>query len=97
MRENLQERRFASAVTADDAQNLAAPDVEIDVLERPELLGAVAGDHGAAAQHVARCAHKVARGPANHVAQGGSLTLTLVADNVFLTEPLRANNDLSGH
>src|SRR5262249_57420494 len=37
-REDLQQRRLARAVAADDAENLALLDVERDVPERPDLL-----------------------------------------------------------
>ena len=89
--EDLQQRRFAGAVAADDAEHLAALDLEADILERPELLDRVAGDDGAAARHVGRLAPGV---PAHARASTSrkrdvALALGLVADQVFLAEAPR--------
>ncbi len=46
-RENFQERGFARTVAADDADDLAPPDVEGDVLQRPKIFF---GGRGAAAR-----------------------------------------------
>ena len=45
-RQDLQQGRFAGAVAADDAEDLASLDLEADIPERPELLDCVAGDDG---------------------------------------------------
>ena len=37
--EELQERRFASAVLADDADDVALLDLEVDIAERPDIVG----------------------------------------------------------
>ena len=51
-REDLEQRALAGAVAADDADHLAALDLEGDVLERPELLNAVALDDLPPARHI---------------------------------------------
>ncbi|OQA42175.1 MAG: hypothetical protein BWY52_02294 [Chloroflexi bacterium ADurb.Bin325] len=55
-REDLEQRRLARAVAADDAHHLAAPDLEGDILERPELVGGGGGMPAAeyAAQRIAQ-------------------------------------------
>src|SRR5581483_8753011 len=68
-RQNLQQRRFAGPVAADDAEDLAAPDLEADVAQRPEFLDRVAGDDGAPAQHVGGAAQYPARAAREHVTQ----------------------------
>ena len=60
-RENFQKRALAGAVAADDPNHLAAFDFKAHVLERPEFLGRVAGDDGAASRHVERLAPSVLR------------------------------------
>ena len=37
--EELQERRFAGAVLADDADDIALLDLEVDIAERPDVVG----------------------------------------------------------
>src|SRR4029079_5781609 len=43
--EDLEERALACAVGADDRERLPALDVQVDVLERPELVGLAAPQH----------------------------------------------------
>ena len=50
-REDLEQRALAGAVRADEAEDLARPDVERDVVERPDLRPC-----GAALAHVAESA-----------------------------------------
>ena len=58
-----------------------ALDLEIDVLERPELFGRVAGDDGATTQHIGRCADQILCRAADDVAQRGiALATSLGAD-----------------
>jgi|SRR6516162_5093603 len=58
-----------------------ALDLEIDVRERPELLGRIAGDDGATTQHVGRGADQILCCAADDVAQRGlALASSLVAD-----------------
>ena len=51
-RQDLEQGRLARAVVADDADHLAALDLEIDVAQRPELLDRRRRRDGAAAEHV---------------------------------------------
>ena len=89
---------LAGAVAADDAQHLAALDLEAHVLERPEFLDLVARDDGAAARHVRRLAPSIPRAARDHVAQRDiALALGLVADQIFLAQPLDADDDVVGH
>ena len=53
-RQDLQERRLAGAIAPDDAEHLAALDLEAHVLQRPEFLGRLAAHDGAAARRVDR-------------------------------------------
>ena len=58
-----------------------ALDLEIDVLERPGLLGRVAGDDGTTTQHIGHCADQILCCAADDVAQRGiALATSLVAD-----------------
>ena len=96
-REDLQQRRLAGAIAPDDADHLATLDLEVDILERPELLDLVAHDELAAAHHVAGRAHEVPRPARDHVAQRDvALALALVADQVALAETIGADDDI-GH
>ena len=80
-REDFEQRALAGAVAADDAEHLAALDLEADIPERPELLDRVASEDGAAARHVRRLAPEVARAARHHVAQRDvALALGRVAD-----------------
>ena len=95
-RQNLQKRGLAGAIAADDADHLAALDLKAHVLERPEFLGRVAGDDGAAARHVERLAPGISRRAREHVAQRDiAFALGFVADDVFLAEPLGADDDVA--
>src|SRR5437762_1287490 len=51
-RQDFQKRSLAGAVAADNPQDFAAPHLEADVPQRPELLDRVAGEHGAAARQI---------------------------------------------
>ena len=52
----------------------------------------------AAARHIGRAAPGTARGAREHVAQRDvALALGLVADDVFLAEPLGADDDVARH
>ena len=94
-RQDLEQRRLARAVVADDADHLAALDLEIDVAQRPELLDDVALDHGAAAQHVGALAQRIAKA-ARHASTNTGADLGAMADDEFLAELLGADDDV-GH
>src|SRR6185437_6589299 len=97
-REHLEQRAFAGAVAADDAQHLAALNLEADIPERPELLSGVAADEGATAQHIRRLAPDRPRSPRHDIAQRDiALALCGMADHVFLAEPFGADDDVVGH
>ena len=68
--EDLQQRALAGAVAADDAEHLAALDLEADILERPELLDRrrPARSAGRAAMSAA-LRRKVARSRRDDIAQ----------------------------
>src|SRR5262249_3611957 len=96
-REDLEERRLAGAVAADDAHHLAALDLERHVLQRPELLHLVACERRTSAQQIGGGASKAAGAPGNHVPERRvALRFGLVADQVFLAEALGADDDV-GH
>ena len=96
-REDLQQRRFARAVAADDAHHLAALDLERHVLERPELLDLVAGDELAAAHHVARrCAKPFAcRARSHRAAPCSARCCASWPMKIFLAEAFGANDDVA--
>jgi hypothetical protein len=94
-RQDLEQRRLAGAVVADDADHLAALDLEVDVAQRPELLDDVALDHGAAAQHVGALAQRIAKAARYHVDEHRAV-LGAMADDEFLAELLGADGDV-GH
>ena len=97
-REDLEQRRLAGAVAPDDAEHLAALDLEADVLERPELLDRVAWHDDAPLGHVRGHAPGVPGAAGDHIAQRHiALPLGLVADHVFLAEPFGADNDVVSH
>ena len=62
-RQDLQERRLAGAIAPDDAEHLAALNLEAHVLQRPEFLGRLAAHDGAAARRVDRPFPHIARRP----------------------------------
>ena len=89
---------FAGAVAADDADDLAALDLEADVLERPELLFGIARHDGAAAQQIRRRAREPPGPAGHHVAQRHiALALGGVADHVFLAKAFGADDDIAIH
>ncbi len=94
-RQDLEQRRLAGAVVADDADDLAALDLEIDVAQRPEFLDLVALDDRAPAQHVGAPPHQAA-GTAHQCLAEDSPILDLVADDEFLAELVGAD-DCVGH
>ena len=59
--QNLQQRRFAGAVASDDAEHLAALDLEAHILQRPEFLDLVALHDLPAADKIDRLARKIPR------------------------------------
>ena len=69
--QDLEQRALAGAVPTDDANDLAALDLETDVLERPEFLDLVALNDLAAAKRIDCLSREVPRFPGNHVAQRG--------------------------
>jgi hypothetical protein len=84
--ENFQERGFASAVAADEAEDFTFADFQADVLERPEGLFAGAAEDGK------RRAHE----SAERIAQEASLCVR--AAMVAFSEVLAANCDaIGGH
>ena len=88
--DHLEQRRFAGAVAADDADDFAALDLEGNVLERPKILGGRRRAVGRlAAQHVANTVR-------DDVAQGDIAFAALMADAVFLTEIVHSDGDV-GH
>ena len=97
-RQNFEQGRFAGAVAADDAEHLAAPDLETTSLSAqnsstssPATIGRPRSMSGGAAQNSARAARQ-------HVAQRDiALALGLVADDVSLAEPLGADDDVGHH
>ena len=97
--EYLQERALACTVAADDTDNLATLDFEVDVLERPELLGfsppaTIAGLRTRSAAERTRLFMLRAITSREHRV---ALTLYLVADDILLAEPLDADNSVVGH
>src|SRR3954452_23675488 len=97
-RQDFQEGRFAGPVAADNAENLASPDLEADLSQCPELLDRVAGDHGTAAQHVGGPAQYPTSTARQHVAQGDiAFSVGRVAELVSLAEPLGPDHDIVGH
>ena len=86
---------LAGAVAADDAEHLAALDLEAHVLERPELLRRSRRVRWPAAQHVGCLAQHASRGAVTS-RSAVSVALGLVADDVFLAEPLGADDDIAG-
>ena len=66
---NLQQRAFAGSVAADDADDLALFDFEVDVLERPEFLDLIALDNLSPANYVGSLACEVARFADDRIAQ----------------------------
>ena len=70
-REDLEQGRFAGAVAADDAEDLALLDLEADILERPEFLDLIALHDLPAAHDIGSLARGVAQMPLQHVAEIG--------------------------
>jgi uncharacterized protein (DUF934 family) len=78
------------------AHGFPAPDLEVHVLERPDLLKRVALDDGPAAQQVGGGALETARVLYRHVAQGQVAAVgDLVADGVFLAQVFGFDHDVS--
>src|SRR4051794_15340514 len=87
-RQYLQQCRFAGAVAADDAENLASPDLEADISQRPEFLDRVAGDDGTAVQHVGGATQHSTRAPRQHVPESDIAFLVCrMPDLVLFAEP----------
>jgi hypothetical protein len=80
---------------ADDADEFAALDLEIDVAQRPKLLDLVRRHDRPAAQHVEAPARDVAGATDKSLAQNRTV-FDLVADDELLAEPLCADGDI-GH
>src|SRR5580700_4843427 len=87
--DDLEQRRFAGAVAADDADDFAALDLEGDVLERPKILGGRCHAVRLAAKHVAKTV-------GDDIAQSDIAFAALMADAVFLTEIVHTDGDI-GH
>ena len=87
--DHLEQRRFAGAVAADDADDFAALDLEGNVLERPKILGGRRRAARLAAKHVAKTV-------GDDVAQSDIAFAALMADAVFLTEIVHSDGDV-GH
>ena len=68
-RQDLEQRRFAGAVAADDAEDLALLHLEADILQRPEFLDLVALHDLPPARDIGGLARGVAQMPLQHVAQ----------------------------
>src|SRR5262249_4557840 len=97
-RQDLQEGRLAGAIAPDDAEHLAALNLEAHVLQRPEFLGRLAAYNGTAARRTDRPFPHIARCPRGNVTQGRiALALDLVANDVFLAESFGADHDITGH
>ena len=89
-REDLQQRRFARAVAADDADHLAVLDLEADVLERPELLDLSPATMARPRSMSLGLARKL-RAPRAHTSRKRRrVRARLVPDQVFLAEPFDA-------
>src|SRR5690606_788138 len=85
----------AGTVAADDTDDFAPSDLEIHVLECPELLDLIAVHELATTHHIAGRAGEVPRGARDHIAQRDvALALRLVADQIALPQTLGANDDI---
>src|SRR6185295_2097391 len=90
-RQDLQHRGLARAVAADDAEDLAAPDLERHVLQRPELFARLAG------LRVRRAAQAASerRGLLRHeFAEARRTRLALMRDHVALRDVLDPDDDV---
>src|SRR5256885_13057521 len=95
--QDLQECALACAVAADYAENLAALDFEVNVLECPKLLFPLGSNRRSSAEQIGRRAGEALGFAGDHVAQGCvALMLRLVVDNIFLAETLGTDYDV-GH
>src|SRR5262249_2938732 len=80
------------------AQRLPALDLEADIPQRPKFLDRVADDDGAAARQVRRLAPESVRPADQRVPQGDiPFALSGMADQIFLAEPLGADDDVLHH
>src|SRR5262249_54159907 len=95
-RKHLQERRLASAVAPNDADDVTTTHVEVDVAKCPHLLELVALDYGPTVQHVAGLPYELPRAACDDVAQDRiALPSGLVSDDVLLAEILDAYDDVT--
>src|SRR3954469_2279955 len=88
-RQYFQQCRFAGAVAADNAENLASPDLKADISQRPELLDRVARDDGTAVQHVGGPTQHPARAARQHVPESDiAFLVRRMPDLGLFAEPL---------
>ncbi len=71
--------------------------LEIDVLERPELLDTVARHDGAASHHVGERTTEACRSLHDGIAQRAAAAVARMADEVFLAEAFGADHDIGRH
>jgi hypothetical protein len=95
-RQDLEQGRLSGAVATDDADDLAALDLEIDVAQCPELFQHVALDHGATAQHIGSLAHDAARAANQRLTQDRAVMEPVVPNDEALAELVGTDDDI-GH
>jgi hypothetical protein len=94
-RQDLEQGGLAGAVVADDADQLASLDLEIDVTQRPYFLRAVSFDDEPAAHQVATLAPEVAGAPHHGLAEHRIARVTMANDE--LLAQIFGTNDRIGH